>query len=237
MNFQYWNQLSRFQRNIIIILITGICVALLLLLPNQSTTPDGSKDIISHIQISPYKSQQIPHDYLVDDERRSVVEEVTDSDTVAGAKIVDNILEEPKRSYDRSEPQTQAETEKKSKAEPSSPAQVVPPAPPVIAKPFLKDFKGPTNDRQRSVVAAFRHAWKGYKEFAWGHDNLKPMSMASYDWFGLGLTIVDSLDTMYIMDLQEGMLETVISTKIIFNSIFHEQNTKSPGIGSINISN
>lgn len=67
-----------------------------------------------------------------------------------------------------------------------------------------KDFKGPANERQRAVVAAFRHAWTGYKEFAWGHDNLKPISMMSHDWFGLGLTIVDSLDTMYIMDLQDG---------------------------------
>lgn len=69
-----------------------------------------------------------------------------------------------------------------------------------------QDFKGPTNERQKAVVAAFRHAWSGYKEFAWGHDNLKPISMASHDWFGLGLTIVDGLDTMYIMDLQEGEL-------------------------------
>lgn len=67
-----------------------------------------------------------------------------------------------------------------------------------------KDFKGSTNSRQKAVVEAFKHAWKGYKEFAWGHDNLKPMSMGSHDWFGLGLTIVDSLDTLYIMDLQEG---------------------------------
>lgn len=66
-----------------------------------------------------------------------------------------------------------------------------------------KDFKGPTNERQRAVVNAFKHAWKGYKEFAWGHDNLKPISMGSHDWFGLGLTIVDALDTIYIMDLQE----------------------------------
>lgn len=67
-----------------------------------------------------------------------------------------------------------------------------------------KDFKGPANERQKAVVNAFKHAWKGYKEFAWGHDNLKPISMGSHTWFGLGLTIVDSLDTMYIMDLQEG---------------------------------
>lgn len=71
--------------------------------------------------------------------------------------------------------------------------------------PRLKDFKGPTNDRQRAVIAAAKHAWQGYKEFAWGHDNLKPISMGSQDWFGLGLTIVDSLDTLYIMDMQEGI--------------------------------
>lgn len=71
-----------------------------------------------------------------------------------------------------------------------------------------KDFSGPSNDRQRAVVDAFRHSWRGYKEFAWGHDNLKPISMGSHDWFGLGLTIVDALDTMYIMDLQDGKLHT-----------------------------
>lgn len=65
-------------------------------------------------------------------------------------------------------------------------------------------FNGPSNDRQTAVVAAFKHAWKGYKEYAWGYDNLRPISKLSTNWFGLGLTIVDSLDTIYIMDLQEG---------------------------------
>lgn len=48
-----------------------------------------------------------------------------------------------------------------------------------------------------------KHSWTGYKTFAWGHDNLKPISQSFHDWFGLGLTIVDSLDTLYIMDMQE----------------------------------
>lgn len=83
-----------------------------------------------------------------------------------------------------------------------------------IADPFTHDwtatiaykqFKGPTNVRQKAVVDAFKHAWKGYKEYAWGHDNLKPISMSSHDWFGLGLTIVDALDTLHIMNLREGL--------------------------------
>ncbi|XP_067616779.1 endoplasmic reticulum mannosyl-oligosaccharide 1,2-alpha-mannosidase [Eurosta solidaginis] len=68
-------------------------------------------------------------------------------------------------------------------------------------------FHGATNERQSAVVAAFKHSWNGYKKYAWGHDNLKPLTQGSHDWFGLGLTIVDSLDTMYIMGLEDEFSE------------------------------
>nr|XP_023011842.1 endoplasmic reticulum mannosyl-oligosaccharide 1,2-alpha-mannosidase [Leptinotarsa decemlineata] len=68
-------------------------------------------------------------------------------------------------------------------------------------------FSGPTTSRQKAVVKAFKHAWKGYKQYAWGHDNLKPISEGYSDWFGLGLTIVDSLDTIFIMGLKEEFKE------------------------------
>lgn len=90
-----------------------------------------------------------------------------------------------------------------------------------------KDFKGPTNQRQKAVVNAFRHAWTGYKEFAWGHDNLKPISMVSHDWFGLGLTIVDSLDTMYIMDLQEGKCRIQLFKKVVSNNFTDHTHTNT----------
>ncbi|VDK52082.1 unnamed protein product [Anisakis simplex] len=70
-----------------------------------------------------------------------------------------------------------------------------------LRPPHYPRFKGPQNDRQREVVDAFKHAWKGYKEYAWGHDTLKPISKGYSDWFGVGLTIIDSLDTMLIMGL------------------------------------
>jgi hypothetical protein len=65
----------------------------------------------------------------------------------------------------------------------------------------IKKFTGPTTPRQEAVVKAFKHAWQGYKQFAWGHDHLKPITEGYSDWFGLGLTIVDSIDTIYIMGL------------------------------------
>lgn len=64
---------------------------------------------------------------------------------------------------------------------------------------------GPQNNRQKAIVAAFKHSWNGYKEYAWGYDNIKPISRKYYEWFGLGLTIVDSLGTMYIMGLNNGI--------------------------------
>ena len=63
------------------------------------------------------------------------------------------------------------------------------------------------NSRQRDVVAAFRHAWKGYKAHAWGKDELRPISRGYSTWFDIGLTMVDSLDTMWLMDLREEFTE------------------------------
>ncbi|XP_014366340.2 endoplasmic reticulum mannosyl-oligosaccharide 1,2-alpha-mannosidase [Papilio machaon] len=79
-------------------------------------------------------------------------------------------------------------------------------------------FTGPANARQYAVVESFKHAWKGYKEHAWGHDNLKPVTGMAYDWFSLGLTIVDGLDTAYIMGLTDEYEEGKkwIKTELIF---------------------
>ncbi|XP_048368805.1 endoplasmic reticulum mannosyl-oligosaccharide 1,2-alpha-mannosidase [Sphaerodactylus townsendi] len=65
----------------------------------------------------------------------------------------------------------------------------------------------PLNERQMAVIEAFHHAWKGYKEFAWGHDELKPISKLFSEWFGLGLTLIDALDTMWILGLKEEFAE------------------------------
>ncbi|XP_072344366.1 mannosidase, alpha, class 1B, member 1b [Scyliorhinus torazame] len=62
---------------------------------------------------------------------------------------------------------------------------------------------GALNDRQIAVIEAFQHAWKGYKQYAWGHDELKPISKTYSEWFGLGLTLVDALDTMWILGQHE----------------------------------
>ena len=55
------------------------------------------------------------------------------------------------------------------------------------------------------VKAEFVRAWNGYKRYAWGHDDLKPLSKTHHDWYAepLLMTPVDALDTMIIMGLDD----------------------------------
>lgn len=68
-------------------------------------------------------------------------------------------------------------------------------------------FAPPANDKQAAVVGMLQHAWTGYTKYAWGHDHLRPITQTHHDWFGLGLTIVDGLDTLWILGLTDGKLK------------------------------
>lgn len=49
------------------------------------------------------------------------------------------------------------------------------------------------------------HAWRGYERYAWGHDELKPVSRSAHDWHkdSLYMTPVDALDTLLLMGLKD----------------------------------
>ena len=66
------------------------------------------------------------------------------------------------------------------------------------------DEKRRNEERLETVRKAFLHSWKGYEEFAWGHDEISPVSQDYKDPFnGWAATLVDSLDTLWIMGLKE----------------------------------
>ncbi|XP_028353163.1 endoplasmic reticulum mannosyl-oligosaccharide 1,2-alpha-mannosidase-like [Physeter macrocephalus] len=93
-------------------------------------------------------------------------------------------------------------------------------APPRPSPQALRPRSSPAsqNERQKAVVAAFRHAWAGYRKFAWGHDELKPVSKSFSEWFGLGLTLIDALDTMWILGLKKEFEEARrwVSQRLLF---------------------
>ncbi|MGN6112223.1 MAG: glycoside hydrolase family 47 protein [Luteimonas sp.] len=71
------------------------------------------------------------------------------------------------------------------------------------------------------VKAAFLHGWNGYKQYAWGHDVLMPLSRQPHDWYGQSLlmTPVDALDTMLVMGLDREADEAreLIDTQLSFD--------------------
>ncbi|KAJ1272655.1 hypothetical protein BS78_06G220000 [Paspalum vaginatum] len=61
-----------------------------------------------------------------------------------------------------------------------------------------------SNERREKVKEAMLHAWNSYVTYAWGMDELQPQSKKGINSFGgLGATLVDSLDTLYIMGLKD----------------------------------
>ncbi len=78
------------------------------------------------------------------------------------------------------------------------------------------------------VKAEFLHAWQGYKKYAWGHDDLKPLSKSYHDWYAqpLLMTPVDALDTLIIMGFKEEAARTkqYILVNLSFDKDIYVQN-------------
>ena len=56
--------------------------------------------------------------------------------------------------------------------------------------------------KRNAVVHALRHAWRGYERYAFGADEVKPISKAQNNWIGQGLTILDALDVLWMAGLR-----------------------------------
>ncbi|MFH0988952.1 MAG: glycoside hydrolase family 47 protein [bacterium] len=78
------------------------------------------------------------------------------------------------------------------------------------------------------VKQEFLLCWNSYKQYAWSHDGLKPVSKSPYDWYSVPLymTPVDALDTMFLMGLTEEANATreFIATKLSFDQDIYVKN-------------
>lgn len=80
---------------------------------------------------------------------------------------------------------------------------------PRIQHEFTQDeLSASHNQTQRARRDAVRHAaersWRTYREHAWGRDEIAPLTLRGQDSFaGWGATAVDSLDTLWIMDMKD----------------------------------
>ena len=90
------------------------------------------------------------------------------------------------------------------------------------------DVNGGDAAMAEKVRHEFRHAWSGYKQYAWGHDALKPLSKSSHDWYATSLLMspVDALDTMILMGMNDEAASTRedIAKNLSFNQDIYVKN-------------
>ncbi|OHW94739.1 glycosyl hydrolase family 47 protein [Colletotrichum incanum] len=71
-------------------------------------------------------------------------------------------------------------------------------------KPETESVKEKREKRLALVKAEMERSWGGYRKFAWMHDELSPVSGRFRDPFcGWAATLVDGLDTLWIMGMKE----------------------------------
>ena len=87
-------------------------------------------------------------------------------------------------------------------------------------KPETDPQRDSRNLRRAQVKEAFQRAWSGYTEFAWLKDELLPLSGGYATTFGgWAATLVDSLDTLWIMDMRDEFENAVnAASTISFNT-------------------
>src|SRR5215213_143225 len=99
---------------------------------------------------------------------------------------------------------------------------------PVSAQQNVKNPKVDKAKLAREVKNEFLHAWNGYKQYAWGHDDLKPLSKGFKDWYAepLLMSPVDALDTMIIMGFRDEADKTreYIATNLSFDKDIYVKN-------------
>jgi len=82
------------------------------------------------------------------------------------------------------------------------------PTPPPTPDPYAHlDPIEKAKARKEDVKKEFLWSWNAYKKFAWGMDELAPLSQMFRNWSkrnaGLGLTILDAVTTLWVMGLTE----------------------------------
>lgn len=76
-----------------------------------------------------------------------------------------------------------------------------------------------------SIKNAARHAWQGYKQFAWGADDLQPLSQTPKNWYSqpMLMTPVDAFDTFVLLGLNDEARE---AKELIFSKLQFDVNNE-----------
>jgi len=93
-----------------------------------------------------------------------------------------------------------------------------------ITPALMQESDRLARQRRTHVRAAMEHAWKSYKQYAFGQDELLPISASSRNnWGGMGVTLVDSLDTLWLMGMKKEFKEATewVRDHLSFSHVGH----------------
>jgi ER degradation enhancer, mannosidase alpha-like 2 len=87
-------------------------------------------------------------------------------------------------------------------------------------EPFTEAMK---KEMAAKVIDACRHGWEGYKQYAWGSDELRPLTKTPRNWYSRSLlmTPVDAYDTFILLGLKK---EAGEAKKLILDSLDFNRN-------------
>lgn len=96
-----------------------------------------------------------------------------------------------------------------------------PKAIPKVQHDFSKKEEGTSEKAERQekldlIKKTFSFSWQGYRKEAWMADELRPVSGKTHNPFGgWGATLVDTLDTLWMMGMEEDFMEALDAVREI----------------------
>jgi len=230
---RYWRRCTNLQKKVFVVIFSALIIYTLLQVASPSghasdaavvnhpkKSADGAVggDKVAHERVKTVREEEldfaidIPHQLVqLDGDQRKILNEL---EKRVGEDV--NVLQSPIK---KPPPKLivrgddvdikESDVKRKGRKEPpmttTTPEPVREPDPPPAFKLLGAGLQ--PNEKQTFIKSMFSHAWKAYKLHAWGHDHLHPISRTYDDWFHVGLTMLDSLDTMYIMGMEKEYLE------------------------------
>ncbi|XP_061090156.1 mannosyl-oligosaccharide 1,2-alpha-mannosidase IB-like [Conger conger] len=220
-SFPHHRATLRLSEKFILLLILSafitLCFGAFFFLPDNSKHKRfdlGLEDVlIPHIDANKEGKVQIIHGPGWHDEHRHREEEESLRSKIRADH--ERVLEEAKEKLRKSQEELRAQiqTEKSKLAQDMKKKELERPLPPVPMPKVVGVNEGDPGDpsvreKRDKIREMMKHAWGSYREYGWGHNELKPLAKKGHSTniFGnsqMGATIVDALDTLYIMGLQE----------------------------------
>jgi mannosyl-oligosaccharide alpha-1,2-mannosidase len=150
-------------------------------------------------KFNPRPQPKKPLDIPVNDNKNTETTKDFDDEEDDGGNFIDKIIEEAKnQANDRVMAEIQNQQDQLRDKDPDD----------ALRRDVFR-IKGKSSADPEGIAMIKRmmkHSWDSYVKYAWGYDELRPVSKTGRNWYGrhtIGATVIDALDTLWIMGMKE----------------------------------